>query len=55
MSELITEYFACKICKENHAISFSEFDEIPSTCNSCWLKMEMWQRYDDYDLDFAKF
>ena len=46
MSELITEYFTCNLCKKNHAISYSEIGDIPTTCNSCWLKMEMWQRYE---------
>jgi len=44
MSELITEYFTCKICSKNHTIF--DINDRPSTCNSCWLKMEMWQKYD---------
>ena len=46
MPELITEYFTCKICSKNNAISFSEIKDIPSMCNSCWMKMEMWQKYE---------
>jgi len=43
MSELITEYFTCKICNQNHSISIEEVKNSPTTCNSCWLKMEIWQ------------
>jgi hypothetical protein len=50
MSELITEYFTCKICHLNRSISHEEVKDRPTTCNGCWLKMEMWQKYDDPDL-----
>ncbi len=46
MSELVTEYFTCKICSKNHTISISEINDRPSTCNSCWLKIEIWQKYE---------
>ncbi|MCV0401090.1 MAG: hypothetical protein K5777_03800 [Nitrosopumilus sp.] len=51
MSELITEYFTCKICKQNYPISHEEIKDIPTTCNNCWLNMEIWQRYEDPDLN----
>ena len=50
MSELITEYFTCKICKQNHPISYDEVKDRSTTCNSCWLKIEIWQKYEDPDL-----
>ncbi|MFB5620076.1 MAG: hypothetical protein ACE5RC_02950 [Nitrosopumilus sp.] len=51
MSELITEYFTCKICHQSHPISHEEVKDMPTICNSCWLNMEIWQRYDDPDLN----
>ncbi len=51
MSELITEYFTCKICNQNYCISDEEIKDIPTTCNTCWLKMEIWQKYEDTDLN----
>ena len=51
MSELITEYFTCKICNQNHPISHEEVKDRPTTCNSCWLKMKIWQKYEDSDLN----
>jgi len=51
MSELITEYFTCKICNQNYCISYEEIKDMPTTCNSCWLKMEIWQKYEDLDLN----
>lgn len=49
MSELITEYFTCEICQQNY--SYSEKD-MPTVCNGCWLKMEIWQKYQDPDLRY---
>ncbi|MEK0338264.1 MAG: hypothetical protein QQN41_12605 [Nitrosopumilus sp.] len=49
MSKLITEYFTCKICSKNHTIL--DINDRPSTCNSCWLKMEMWQKYEQQILN----
>lgn len=51
MSELITEYFTCKICNQNYCISHEKIKDMPTTCNSCWLKMEIWQKYEDIDLN----
>ena len=50
MSELVTEYFTCKICKQNISVSHEEMSDIPTVCNGCWLNMEPWQRYEDSDL-----
>jgi hypothetical protein len=50
MSELITEYFTCKICHQNYSISHEEVKDMPTTCNNCWLKMGMWEKYEDPDL-----
>ena len=50
MSELISEYFTCKNCLQNYSISYEEKNDIPTVCNSCWLKMEIWQRYEDREL-----
>ncbi|MCV0430515.1 hypothetical protein [Nitrosopumilus sp.] len=50
MSELIIEYFTCKICHQNTPISHEEIDDMPTTCNDCWLKMEIWEKYEDPDL-----
>lgn len=46
MSELITEFFTCKICHQNNSISYEEIKDGPTTCNNCWSKMEIWERYD---------
>ncbi|NQV39586.1 MAG: hypothetical protein HQ505_03470 [Nitrosopumilus sp.] len=51
MSELITEYFTCKICHGNHSISPSEVKDKLTVCNGCWLNMKVWQRYKDPDLN----
>lgn len=51
MSELITEYFTCKICSQNYSLEHSETRDIPTTCNSCWLKIDIWQKYEDSDLN----
>lgn len=45
MSEIINEYFTCKICKKKYECK----DDIPTVCNGCWLKMEIWQRYDSIE------
>jgi hypothetical protein len=50
MSELITEYFTCKICHENHSVSHDQVKDMPTMCNSCWVKMDIWQKYADPDL-----
>jgi len=47
MSELITEYFTCKICNQNHP--YAQTKDMPTVCNGCWMKMEMWQKY-QYDV-----
>jgi len=54
MSELITEFFTCKICHQNNSISYEEVKDGPTTCNSCWSKMEIWERYEDHDLNNKK-
>ena len=51
MSELITEYFTCKICHKNHSISHDQVKDRLTTCNSCWLKMGIWEKYEDPDLN----
>lgn len=51
MSEVITEYFTCKICQQNYPISCEEIKDAPTACNSCWLKMEICQIYDDSGLN----
>jgi hypothetical protein len=50
MSELITEYFTCKMCHENQSISHEQMRDMPTMCNSCWVKMDIWQKYEDPDL-----
>ncbi|WP_179361121.1 hypothetical protein [Nitrosopumilus cobalaminigenes] len=50
MSELITEYFTCKKCHQNYSISIDEMKDIPTMCNDCWLKMNIWEKYEDSDL-----
>jgi len=51
MSELITEFFTCKICHQNHSISYEEVKDKLTTCNNCWSKMEIWEKYEDHDLN----
>jgi hypothetical protein len=51
MSEIITEYFTCKICHENHSIAHDQMKDMPTMCNGCWLKMDIWQKYEDPDLN----
>ena len=51
MSELITEYFTCKICHENYSILHDQVKDRLTTCNDCWLKMDIWQKYEDPDLN----
>ena len=43
--------FTCKICNQNYCISDEEIKDMPTTCNSCWLKMKIWQKYEDPDLN----
>ena len=50
MSELITEYFTCKMCHENQSISHEQMKDMPTMCNGCWVKMDIWQKYEDPDL-----
>ena len=50
MSELIIEYFTCKICHENHSVSHDQMIDMPTVCNSCWVEMKIWQKYEDPDL-----
>lgn len=50
MPELITEFFSCKTCEQNYSISYEEIKDRPTTCNSCWSMMEIWERYEDPDL-----
>lgn len=50
MSELITEYFTCKICHQNYSITIEEMNDKPTMCNGCWLKMNIWEKYEDMDL-----
>ena len=50
MSELITEYFTCKMCHENQSISHEQMKDMPTMCNGCWVKTDIWQKYEDPDL-----
>ncbi len=50
MSELITEYFTCKMCHENQSISHEQIRDMPTVCNGCWVKIDIWKKYEDPDL-----
>ncbi len=51
MSELITEYFTCKTCHQNYSTSHDQMKDKSAMCNGCWLKMDIWKKYADPDLN----